>query len=73
MNADNSAENSEHVLQRESECSRCKSELRYLGKRAFHQSSGLGANSYVGDYFAKKQLHVFYCTKCGHIDLFFEK
>lgn len=54
----------------ENGCTRCGTELTYLGLRAFYESKGFAVNTYFGDFFAKKQLRVFYCSACGHVDLF---
>lgn len=54
-------------------CTRCDAELRYLGKRGFHEASGFAANCYIGEFFDKQQLHVYYCEVCGHLDLFLDR
>lgn len=54
-------------------CLRCKIELHYVGRRAFHAPGMWGAHSYINELCSREKFDVYACNQCGSISLFFLK
>lgn len=57
----------------EKSCTRCGGELNFLGAKTFYDAKQFTVTNYFKDNSANRPFRVFYCTTCGHMDLFVEK
>lgn len=53
-------------------CTRCGGRLCFLGTKTFNEPKSFTVSNYFGDFLTKRPLSVFFCTSCGHLDLFVE-
>jgi hypothetical protein len=52
-------------------CARCRTALRYVGRRRFHEGTNWGFLGEVGELFVKKEhFDVYLCPRCGQVEFF---
>jgi hypothetical protein len=65
-------EQEKNNLVRSIECLRCKNELKYLGRKSFHEGKKWGF--WLGDlgelFVNREHFETYACPKCGHIEFF---
>jgi hypothetical protein len=50
-------------------CLRCNSDLRHLGRRAFHEPS-MWVHGFFSELCSAEKFDVYFCSQCGSISLF---
>jgi DNA-directed RNA polymerase subunit RPC12/RpoP len=54
-------------------CSRCKTDLSYVGTKSFHEGTRWGVLGELGELFVNKQhFDVYVCNRCGKVELFID-
>ena len=54
-------------------CPRCKTILKYIGERRFHEGTKWGVFGNIGELFVNSEkFEVYVCLKCGRVEFFID-
>ena len=54
-------------------CIRCKTNLKYIGTREFHEGTRWGVLGNIGELFVNREkLDVYVCPHCGRVEFFLD-
>ncbi len=52
-------------------CSRCETDIEYVGTKSFHEGTRWGFFGELGELFVNKErFDVYVCNRCGRVELF---
>jgi hypothetical protein len=54
-------------------CSRCETELKFVGTRQFHEGARWGLLGNIGELFVnREQFDIYFCPHCGRVEFFID-